>query len=111
MGPVVLEKIKKTILNETFKDSETLLKAENIGPGGLLSPYELNTVKKGHDSEIFGPIAFIQLADSSESTQIGKRKQLGLSCVYSKSNDRLTTPKPSIPASLTGTHQQQVHPV
>ena len=86
MGPVVLEKIKKTILNETFKDSETLLKAENIGPGGLLSP-RIEYSKKGHDSEIFGPIAFIQLVDSLESAiEIVNESNFGLSCsVYSKS--------------------------
>ena len=49
MGPIVLPEIKNELLTQSFKQSETLLKSSNLGPGGLISPrIEINRPSTRH---------------------------------------------------------------
>lgn len=89
MGPVVLESVKETILNKRFKDSTTLLKSNNIGTGGLLTP-RIELSESLFDEELFGPIVFIHLVDSlDEAIELANRTRYGLSCsVYTTSKKK-----------------------
>ncbi len=85
MGPVVLPDVKHQILTKKIPFSETILKSNDLGKGGLISP-RLNYSKQLYDHEIFGPMAFIYLSESiDESIEMVNQSKYGLSCsIYTK---------------------------
>lgn len=85
MGPIVLEHVKEQLINKNFKNSETLLKAINLGKGGLVSP-RVELTNQLYDEEIFGPILFISYYDDiDEAIEKVNKSKYGLSTsIFSK---------------------------
>ena len=92
MGPIVLPEIKNELLTQSFKQSETLLKSSNLGPGGLISP-RIEITDQAPDIEYFGPLFFIELSNSFEDAIIRANKtNYGLTCsVYTSSKKKFNT--------------------
>ena len=85
MGPIVLEDIKNLLINNDFKNSETLLKSINLGKGGLVSP-RVELTNQLYDEEIFGPILFISFYKNIDETieEVNKSKYGLSTSIYSK---------------------------
>lgn len=85
MGPIVLESVKRQLLNKTFNNSETLLKSINLGKGGLVSP-RVEMTNQLYDEELFGPVLFISFYKNiDEAIKKANKSKYGLSTsIYSK---------------------------